>query len=60
MKPVEGVIAGYDPGGNGHHGLALADVRDGACEVISLHTLYSKAYAQHCLLQWQLSWRRLQ
>lgn len=36
---VSGLIAGYDPGGNGGHGLALAEIQEGRCTNLSARTL---------------------
>jgi len=36
---VEGVIAGYDPGGNDNHGLALLTIRDGKATALVTETL---------------------
>ena len=34
-----GLIAGYDPGGNGRHGVALAHFANGACTKLSVKTM---------------------
>ncbi len=39
VKPFSGLIAGYDPGGNGKHGLALAEFQAGVCKDLSVVTL---------------------
>lgn len=39
MTPLSGTIAGYDPGGNGGHGFALAAFDAGACTHLVTETL---------------------
>lgn len=39
FAPCSGVIAGYDPGGNGCHGLAVAEFQAGACTGFAVETL---------------------
>ncbi len=39
MKKINGIIAGYDPGGNGRHGFALLRILDGKPVSISIKTL---------------------
>lgn len=38
---ADGVIAGYDPGGNGRHGLAALSVRDGVPVKMVTETLHT-------------------
>ena len=38
VKPFSGLIAGYDPGGNGGHGLAVARFRSGECCEVQIET----------------------
>ena len=40
-KSIDGVIAGYDPGGNNCHGLALAQIRNGRCASLECKTMES-------------------
>lgn len=36
MQQLNGTVAGYEPGGNGSHGLALALIRDSKSAEISM------------------------
>lgn len=38
-SPATGTVVGYDPGGNGKHGLAWATVRDGRIDSVTTKTL---------------------
>ena len=38
LASFSGVIAGYDPGGNNNHGLALLDYHDGLCKTSHFQT----------------------
>jgi hypothetical protein len=38
-QQLSGIIAGYDPGGNDRHGLALAEVKEGRCVDLNTRTL---------------------
>ena len=38
MNQFSGVIAGYDPGGNGKHGVAVASFENGKCHTITVST----------------------
>ncbi len=39
MERFNGLIAGYDPGGNKHHGYALAEFESGSCKSLMVETL---------------------
>lgn len=50
MKIINGVIAGYDPGGNDANGFALLRVRDSKPESISITTLSNSESVIHQIL----------
>jgi hypothetical protein len=51
MSDFSGTIAGYDPGGNHCHGLALLEFKDGACKSFNVDTLET---AEEVILELQM------